>query len=93
MRTTTRLAFNGYLDNQAKLNGVPSATQKFAAAPSVQQKLETRIQESSEFLKRINIMGVTEQTGESTRSTANQVRELARMADELRQSVARFKIA
>ena len=64
MRTTTRLAFNGYLDNQAKLNGVPSATQKFAAAPSVQQKLETRIQESSEFLKRINIIGVTEQTGE-----------------------------
>ena len=40
-----------------------------------------------------HIFAVTEQTGESTRSTANQVRELARMADELRQSVARFKIA
>ena len=40
-----------------------------------------------------HIFVVTEQTGESTRSTANQVRELARMADELRQSVARFKIA
>ena len=64
MRNPTRLAFNAYLDQQAKLNGVPSATEKFAAAPSVQQKLETRIQESSEFLKRINIMGVTEQTGE-----------------------------
>ena len=40
-----------------------------------------------------HIFAVTEQTGESTRSTANQVRDLARMADELRQSVARFKIA
>ncbi len=40
-----------------------------------------------------HIFVVTEQTGESTRSTANQVRDLARMADELRQSVARFKIA
>ena len=64
MRNSTRLAYNAYLDQQAKLNGVPSATEKFAAAPSVQQKLETRIQESSEFLKRINIIGVTEQTGE-----------------------------
>ena len=64
MRNPTRLAFNAYLGQQAKLNGVPSATEKFAAAPSVQQKLETRIQESSEFLKRINIIGVTEQTGE-----------------------------
>ena len=51
MRTTTRLALNGYLDNQAKLNGVPSAIQKFAGAPSVQQKLETRIQESSEIMQ------------------------------------------
>jgi twitching motility protein PilJ len=40
-----------------------------------------------------HIFAVTEQTGESTRSTATQVRDLARMADELRQSVARFKIA
>ena len=40
-----------------------------------------------------HIFAVTEQTGESTRTTANQVRDLARMAAELRQSVARFKIA
>ncbi|MFD0668799.1 methyl-accepting chemotaxis protein [Ramlibacter sp. MAHUQ-53] len=40
-----------------------------------------------------HIFAVTEQTGEGTRSTAQQVRELARMAEELRQSVARFKIA
>jgi len=40
-----------------------------------------------------NIFAVTEQTSEGTRTTAGQVRELSRMAEELRQSVARFKIA
>ncbi len=39
-----------------------------------------------------HIFAVTEQTGEGTRSTAQQVRELSRMAEELRQSVSRFKI-
>jgi twitching motility protein PilJ len=40
-----------------------------------------------------HIFDVTEQTVEGTRTTASQVRDLAAMADELRQSVARFKIA
>jgi twitching motility protein PilJ len=40
-----------------------------------------------------HIFAVTEQTGQGTRSTAQQVRELSHMAEELRQSVARFKIA
>ena len=40
-----------------------------------------------------HIFAVTEQTGEGTRSTAQMVRELARTADELRESVSRFKIA
>ena len=40
-----------------------------------------------------HIFVVTEQTGEGTRTTAQQVRELSHMAEELRQSVARFKIA
>ena len=40
-----------------------------------------------------HIFVVTEQTGEGTRSTAQQVRDLSRMADDLRQSVSRFKIA
>ncbi len=39
------------------------------------------------------IFAVTEQTGEGTRSTAQQVRDLSRIAEELRQSVSRFKIA
>ena len=40
-----------------------------------------------------HIFAVTEQTGEGTRSTAQLVRQLSRTAEELRQSVARFKIA
>lgn len=39
-----------------------------------------------------HIFAVTEQTGDSTRTTAEQVRDLAHMAEELRQSVSRFKI-
>ncbi|WP_342620774.1 methyl-accepting chemotaxis protein [Rhodoferax sp. GW822-FHT02A01] len=39
-----------------------------------------------------HIFAVTEQTGDGTRVTAGQVRELSRMAEELRQSVSRFKI-
>ncbi len=40
-----------------------------------------------------HIFAVTEQTGEGTKATASQVRELSKMAEELSQSVARFKIA
>jgi twitching motility protein PilJ len=40
-----------------------------------------------------HIFAVTEQTGEGTKATATQVRELSRMAEELSQSVSRFKIA
>ena len=40
-----------------------------------------------------HIFAVTEQTGDGTRSTAQIVRELSRTAEELRQSVTRFKIA
>lgn len=64
MRKETRLAFNAYMAAIAALSGVPSAAEKFAIAPSVQQKLENRIQESSDFLSRINNIGVTESQGE-----------------------------
>jgi len=40
-----------------------------------------------------HIFAVTEQTGEGTRSTSQLVRELSKSAEELRASVARFKIA
>lgn len=64
MKNATRLLFNQYLADQATLNGVPSVAQKFAVAPTIQQKLESRIQESSAFLQSINIVPVDEMQGE-----------------------------
>ena len=64
MRNDTRLHFNGYLERIATLNGVTDATKAFNVVPAVQQTLETKIQESSEFLTKINMIGVTEQQGE-----------------------------
>ncbi|BBE51126.1 Major capsid protein [Ferriphaselus amnicola] len=64
MRTETRKSFNDYKQNIASLNGIESVAEKFVIAPTIQQKLEERIQQSSEFLKRINIVGVDEQKGE-----------------------------
>lgn len=64
MRNDTRQKFTEYLGQVAALNGVPDATVKFTAAPSVQQTLETKIQESSDFLGKINQIGVVEQSGE-----------------------------
>ncbi|MEY2686810.1 MAG: hypothetical protein RL375_1008, partial [Pseudomonadota bacterium] len=65
MRNATRLAYNAYLGQIAKLNGVASAVESFAATPSVQQRLESRIQESSDFLRLINLYPVTEMAGET----------------------------
>lgn len=68
MRNDTRQLFNEYLDRQAELNGVLQTTvhgeKSFAVAPSVQQTLIERQQESSGFLKLINIVPVPEQSGE-----------------------------
>lgn len=64
MRNETRKLFNAYAQQIAQLNGVDDATVKFAVAPTVQQTLETKMQESSEFLNKINIIGVTEQQGQ-----------------------------
>ena len=64
MRNDTRKSFTQFASQVAKLNGVPDATQKFAVDPSIQQRLEKRIQESSDFLSRINMIGVDELKGE-----------------------------
>ncbi|BBH14523.1 phage major capsid protein, P2 family [Chromobacterium haemolyticum] len=66
MKTNTRNVFTQLIEQIAKLNGVSaSAVEKsFSVQPSIQQKLETRLQESSEFLSRINIVGVDELEGE-----------------------------
>ncbi|AQZ95472.1 phage major capsid protein, P2 family [Halopseudomonas phragmitis] len=65
MRNETREVFNGYLGHVAKLNGVAVATNKFNVEPTIQQSLETAIQESTEMLRQVNVLGVSEQSGQA----------------------------
>ena len=64
MHNDTRRLFNDFLARQAQLNGVSDATQKFHIAPAVEQRLEEKIQESSDFLRLINVVMVDNQEGE-----------------------------
>jgi len=64
MRNDTRELFDAYLGQIAKLNGVADVGRKFTATPAVEQRLENRIQETSQFLTMINMIGVREQKGE-----------------------------
>lgn len=64
MQRHTRTAFDAYCTHLGQLNGVPSATQTFAVEPTVEQVLESRIQQSADFLSRVNVIGVAEQSGQ-----------------------------
>jgi len=66
MRPATRFKFNAFLSRLAELNGVDTGdlNKKFSVEPSVTQTLMNRVQESSEFLTRINIVPVAEMKGE-----------------------------
>ena len=65
MRNETRLRFNGYVHQIALINGIADATTKFSVDPAVEQRLEVKMRESSEFLGMINVMSVIEQTGQT----------------------------
>lgn len=65
MLKETRIAYNAYLAQQAKINEVESATETFTVAPTPAQKLETAIQQSAAFLTKINIIPVDEPEGEA----------------------------
>lgn len=64
MNNQTRVLLNAYLSQVASLNGVPDATTKFTVSPAVQQTMENKIQESSQFLTSINVLPVSAQEGE-----------------------------
>lgn len=64
MRNTTREAFDLYTAQLATIYGVADPAKTFTVEPSVQQTLETKMQESSEFLSRINMTTVGEMEGE-----------------------------
>ncbi|MBW8469886.1 MAG: phage major capsid protein, P2 family [Thiobacillus sp.] len=64
MRNETRALFNAYVGQLATINGIPNATTKFTVEPTVQQRLEKRIQEIAAFLGMISIQGVRELVGD-----------------------------
>lgn len=66
MKKNTRFAFNAYLQQLARLNGVEveELSSKFTVEPSVQQTLEDQIQQSTAFLTMVNVIGVAEQSGQ-----------------------------
>lgn len=66
MKPQTRFKFNAYLTQVAKLNNVDAGdmTKKFSVDPSVTQTLMNTMQESSDFLTRINMVPVAEMKGE-----------------------------
>jgi P2 family phage major capsid protein len=66
MRKQTRIKFNAFLSRVAELNGVDTGDldKKFSVEPSVTQTIMTRVQDSSAFLTRINIVPVAEMKAE-----------------------------
>jgi P2 family phage major capsid protein len=64
MRNATRTLFSAYVSKIALLSAVASASVMFTVAPAVAQKLEEKIQHSSEFLASINFVQVEQQEGD-----------------------------
>ncbi|WP_270821281.1 phage major capsid protein, P2 family [Aeromonas sp. QDB14] len=64
MRNETRQKFNEFTGQVAKLNAITSAMVQFSVQPSVQQTLETKMQESVAFLSMINMVPVDELKGQ-----------------------------
>lgn len=64
MHNDTRPLYEAFVARVGELNGVQDASKKFSVAPSVQQTLETKLQESSDFLSKINIVGVPQLKGQ-----------------------------
>jgi len=69
MKIQTRLMFAAYVSQIALLNSIPDqlvadpskGLSTFSVAPNVEQKLEDRIRNSSEFLQMVNVITVAEQ--------------------------------
>ncbi|UBO74859.1 phage major capsid protein, P2 family [Aeromonas rivuli] len=64
MRNETRQKFNEFTGKVAKINAITSAMVQFNVQPSVQQTLETKMQESVAFLSMINMVPVDELKGQ-----------------------------
>ncbi len=72
MQNQTRVLFNAYLGQVAKLNGLDghffasgsTEIKRFAVAPAIEQRLQAKLQTTSDFLSRINVIPVVPQIGD-----------------------------
>lgn len=66
MRKETRALYKSYVSQIALVNGIDAEdiVTKFSVAPVVEQKLEEKIQESSDFLQQVNFVPVVQQQGD-----------------------------
>ncbi len=71
MQTPTRLLFNGFVGQLAQINGldpsltvIPGELKQFAVAPVIEQRLQAKLQLTSDFMSRINVIPVGPQQGE-----------------------------
>lgn len=65
MKETTKKVVAAYTAIIAKQNGVGDVTEKFSVTPAATQKIIAQMRESNWFLKKINIVMVTNQKGEA----------------------------
>jgi P2 family phage major capsid protein len=71
MQTATRLLFNSYVGTLAQLNNldpsltvIPGELKQFAVAPVIEQRLQAKLQLTSDFMSRINVVPVAAQQGD-----------------------------
>lgn len=64
MRNETRAIFEAYTSQVAQINGVSDATKTFTVAPTIEQKLEDRIQEQADYLGLVNVVPVRDMAGQ-----------------------------
>lgn len=71
MQMSTRLLFNAYVGQLAQLNAldasltvIPGELKQFAVAPAIEQRLQAKLQLTSDFMSRINVVPVAAQQGD-----------------------------
>lgn len=70
MLTSTRLLIHAFVSQVAKLNNLPDALvavpgklDEFNVAPAIEQKLQAKLRELSDFMSRVNVVPVVNQQG------------------------------
>jgi P2 family phage major capsid protein len=64
MKADTREKFNRMLETVCDANAINDPSKKFAVNPGVERSVNAKMTENSDFLNKINIVPVTEQSGE-----------------------------